>query len=108
MPALPLPSELKDSRPAAADELRTLAAPGADAIQILERCIASHHVVEIDYTNAAGHKSAIRIRPAFIRVNNTKHVVLWGIATDRSNWEQLWLERIGDVHDTGEEFTPTW
>ena len=98
----------RDSSSADLDDLRTLAAPTREAIQTLERCIASHRVVDVDYTDAAGHNSTIRIQPAFIRVNQTKHVVLWAIATDEGNWEQLWLERITDVRDTGEEFTPSW
>jgi len=108
VPAPPLPQELRDSPSANADHLRALTEPSHEAIQTLERCIASHHVVDVDYTDAAGHNSTIRIQPALIRVNSTKHVVLWGIATDESNWEQLWLERIRDVLDTGEEFTPSW
>ncbi len=108
MPAPPLPQELRDSPSANADDLRALTEPSHEAIQTLERCIASHRVVDVGYTDAAGHRSTIRIQPALIRVNQTKHFVLWGIATDEGNWEQLWLERIRDVLDTGEEFTPSW
>jgi predicted DNA-binding transcriptional regulator YafY len=104
--ATPAPPGFEGSRPAAPEELRTL--PNRAAIHTLEKCITIHHIAEVDYTDAEGHESTITIRPAFIRYNNAHHVVLWGIATDQENWEELRLDRIRSARDTGEEFTPTW
>jgi predicted DNA-binding transcriptional regulator YafY len=79
-----------------------------EAAHVLEGCLAEHHVAEVDYTDADGHRSTIRIRPAFIRHNSAGHVVLWGIPMDRDDWEELRLDRIHSVRDTGEAFSPTW
>ena len=92
----------------APDELRALPGPSQDAIHTLDRCIASQHVADVDYTDAAGLRSTIRIRPAFIRYNTAQHLVLWGIPIDDQHWEELRLDRIHGVRDTGEAFTPTW
>jgi predicted DNA-binding transcriptional regulator YafY len=108
MPALSFPPEYTESRPSKPDELMAVTAPSHGAIKTLERCIASHHVVAIDYTDRNGHHSTIRMQPISIRTNSTKHVVLWGIALDDGDLEGLWLERMSDVRDTGEEFTPSW
>ena len=74
----------------------------------LERSLASHHVAEVDYTDQAGHRSTITVRPAFIRVNTAGHLVLWGIPTNADHSEELRLDRVHAVRDTREEFTPTW
>lgn len=86
------------------------ALPGSshEAAHVLEKCLAEHHVAEVDYTDAAGHRSKIKIRPDYIRHNSAGHLVLWGIAMGRDGWEELRLDRIHSVRDTGEEFTPTW
>lgn len=108
MSGTPPPPGFENSRPASADDLRALPGLNHEAIHTLEACIASHHVAEVGYTDAAGHRSTIRIQPAYIRYNSAHHVVLWGIPTDHDHWEELRLDRIGSARDTGEEFTPTW
>ena len=84
--------------------------PGAnqEAIHAVERCIAMHHVVELDYTDEHGVRSLIRTRPSNIRYNSANHIVLWGIREGRENWEEYRLDRMHAARDTGEEFTPTW
>ena len=108
MPGTPPPPGFEESRPVTPDELRELPGPSQDAIHTLERCIASHHVVDVDYTDAAAHKSTIRIRPGYIRHNIAQHLVRWGIPVDKEHWEELRFDRMQAVRDTGEGFTPTW
>jgi predicted DNA-binding transcriptional regulator YafY len=102
------PEGFDQSRAASPAEVGALPHPAQEAVRVLERCISQHHVAEVDYTDENGHKSTIRIRPGFIRYNHAHHLVLWGIARDREDWEELMLDRIGAVRDTGEEFTPSW
>ncbi len=90
------------------DELRDLPGANEEAIQAVERCIATHHVVELDYTDAHGLRSLIRARPGYIRYNTANHIVLWGIREGREHWEEYRLDRIHAARDTGEEFTPSW
>ena len=108
VPATPPPPGFERSRALTPEQLLALPGPSQEAIQTLERCIESRHVAGVDYTDAAGDESTIRIRPAYIRHNSAGHLVLWGIPTDRDHWEELRLDRIRSARDTGEEFTPTW
>jgi predicted DNA-binding transcriptional regulator YafY len=106
--ATPLPPEFEKGREATPDELRDLTKATHSAIETIERCIALHHVVELDYTDEAGKTSQIRTRPGYIRHNVANYLVLWGIRVGRENWEEYRLDRIHAARDTGEEFTPTW
>ena len=108
VPVTPPPPGFENSRPASPDDLHALPQPSHAAAHTLEQCIASHHVAEVDYTDEAGHRSTITIKPAFIRFSTAGHVVLWGIPTNAEHWEELRLDRINSVRDTGKEFTPTW
>ena len=47
-------------------------------MQTLERCIAEHHVAEVDYADE-DERSRIRLRPAYIRHNRAGHLVVWGM-----------------------------
>lgn len=107
MPSTPLPPEFEKSRPAKPNELHDLPGPSHEAAYTLERCIAVHHVAEVDYTcgRAPEHDHH---QPAYFRFNSTDHVVLWGIPTNADNWEELRMDRILAARDTGEEFTHTW
>ncbi len=108
MATSPLPPELDQGRAPTPDELRDLPGAKQEAIQAVERCIATRHVVELDYTDAHGVRSLIRTRPGYIRHNTAKHIILWGIREGREHWEEYWLDRIHAARDTGEEFTPSW
>jgi len=103
----PLPAEFETSREPSAEQMSAQSVLRPEELHALERCIAEHHVAEIDYTDAGGKRSTIRIRPAYIRYNSAEHLVLWGIP-DAGHWEELRLDRMHSVRDTGEEFTPTW
>src|SRR5205807_2697389 len=47
--AIELPGELTDGAVPGADELAILPPHGLEAVHVIERCIAAHHVVELDY-----------------------------------------------------------
>jgi predicted DNA-binding transcriptional regulator YafY len=89
-------------------DLKSLPSISQQAVQALERCIKSHHVAEIDYTDAEAGHCTIRLRAGYIRYNSAHHVVLWGMPEDADHWEELVLDRIRSVRDTGEVFEPTW
>ena len=94
VPATPPPPGFEKSRPLTRDLLLALPGLSQEAIQTIEGCIESHHVAEVDYTDAAGHQGTIRIWPAYIRYNSAHHLVLWGIPSDQEHWEELRLDRI--------------
>ena len=104
----PPPSGFARSSAVSSEQVRALPAIGQQAMHRLERCIKTHHVAEVDYTDAEGRRSAIRLRPAYIRSNAAHHVVVWGLPSDAEHWEELRLDRIHAVRDTGERFEPTW
>ncbi len=101
------PEEFDKSRPPSEEQMRAQGALSHEDLHTLERCIAEHHEVELDYTDAKGTRSTIRMRPAFIRYSAAEHLVLWGIP-DEGHWEELRLDRIHSVRDTGQEFSRTW
>src|SRR5436309_3415437 len=101
------PEGFDKSRPPSAEEMTAQSALSHADLHTLERCIAEHHEVEIDYTDAKGVRSTIRMRPAFIRHSASDHLVLWGIP-DEGHWEELRLDRMHSVRDTGQEFSPSW
>jgi predicted DNA-binding transcriptional regulator YafY len=102
------PPGFESSLPATAEQVESLPALSQEALHTLERCIDAHHVAAIDYADAEGHRSTILIRPAYIRYNTAHHVVVWGIPTGAEHWQELRLDRIHTVRDTGEVFQPTW
>ena len=108
MPPASPPPGFDETRAATAEELRSLTSIGHAAVRTLERCIAEHHVAEIDYTDAKGARTRVRLRPAYIRYNRTHHVVVWGMPASADHWEELRFDRIHEVRDTGEVFEPTW
>ena len=101
------PEEFDRSRPPSAEQMAAQRALSLGDFQTLERCIDEHHEVELDYTDAKGTRSTIRMRPAFIRYSAAEHLVLWGLP-DEGRWEELRLDRIHSARDTGQEFSPTW
>jgi hypothetical protein len=101
------PKEFDKGRPPSAEQMAAQRRLSHGDVQTLERCIAEHHEVDVDYTDAKGTRSTIRMRPAFIRYSAAEHLVLWGIP-DEGNWEELRLDRIHSVRDTGLEFSPSW
>ena len=103
----PPPEEFRTSRPASLEQVKDQTALSHEDLHTLERCIAEHHEVDLDYTDAHGKRSNFRMRPAFIRYSAAEHLVLWGIP-DEGHWEQLRFDRIHSVRDTGLEFSATW
>jgi len=108
MPHASPPPGFEETRAARPEDLSSLPSISQVAAQTLDRCIAEHHVAEIDYTDAKGERSGIRLRPAYIRYNRTQHVVVWGMPVGADHWEELRFDRIHEVRDTGEVFEPTW
>ncbi len=108
MPSAVPPLTFGDNRPPTAAELEALPEISRDAVHALERCIEEHHVADIDYTDAEGRKSTIRLEPAYIRYNSAHHLVVWGMPVGADHWEELRFDRIHAVRDSGEVFTPTW
>lgn len=102
------PAELESSRPLTAEERHGAPAITRDALDALEGCIKARHVAEIGYTDAAGETSTVAFRPAYIRYNLAHHIVVWGMRATGDHWEQLRLDRIQSVADTGEPYTPGW
>jgi hypothetical protein len=105
MPPASPPPGFDQTRAPTAEDLRSLTSIGHAAGQTLEHRIAEHHFAEIDYTDAEGEPTRIRLRPAY---NQTHHVVVWGMPTSADHWEELRFDRIHEVQDTGEVFEPTW
>ena len=103
-----LPPGFEGSREATTEDLKSLPAITHDAVHMLERCIAEHHVADVDYEPPAEPRETIRIRPAFIRTSSAGNVVVWGMPIDADHWIELRLDRIGGVRDTGDVFEPTW
>jgi hypothetical protein len=91
-----------------AEQLKSLPRISQDSLDLLQRCIDSHHIAAIDYTDAKGHRSTILIRPGYIRLNSANHMVVWGIPTNADHWEGLRFDRVNGVEDTGEVFAPPW
>jgi predicted DNA-binding transcriptional regulator YafY len=108
MTTSPPPPGFETGRLATREDLKSLPAIGQQSVPVLERCIKSHHVAEIDYTDAEANHSTIRLRPAHIRFNSAHHIVVWGMPEGAEHWEELRLDRIQSVRDTGEVFEPTW
>jgi hypothetical protein len=103
-----LPPGFGESRLATAAELDALPAITHSAVHELEGCIQEHHVADVDYTDAKGMSSTIAFRPAYIRYNQAGNLVVWGMPVGVEHWEELRLDRIEAVRDSGEVFEPTW
>lgn len=108
MPTASPPPGFEETRAATPDDLKSLTSIGHAALKTLELCLEEHHIAEVDYTDAEGGRSRIRLRPAFIRYNHAHHVVVWGMRVGVDYWEELRFDRIHEVRDTGEVFEPTW
>ncbi|SRR5258708_105586 len=103
-----LPTELEGSRDATEEDLKSLPAIGRQAVKVLERCIADHHIADVDYAEPDERPEVIRLRPAFIKTSTAGHIVVWGLPADADHWMELRLDRIRGVRDTGDVFEPTW
>jgi len=74
--------EFDRSSPPSAEQMAIQRALSHEDAQTPERCIAEHQEVELDYTDAKGTRSTVRMRPAFIRYPAAEYLVLWeGIDT---------------------------
>ena len=89
-------------------ELEALGAESSAAARVLQRCVAEHHVAEVDYTDLHLKRETLRVRPAVISVNSAGHVVLWCMPVGIDEWRELLLDRVARASDTGEGFTPPW
>ena len=103
-----LPPGFEEGRDPTPEDLESLPAITLDAVHVLERCMAEHHIAEIDYTEPDDRPATIRIRPAFIRTSKARNLVAWGFPVGADHWIDLRLDRIRDVRDTGEVFQPRW
>jgi hypothetical protein len=108
MTTSPLPPGFETNRAATLADLKSLPPIGQQAVKTLEGCMKSHHVAEISSTDAEARHRTIRFRAAYIRYNSAHHVVVWGMPEGADHWEELRLDRIRSVRDTGEVFEPTW
>jgi len=103
-----LPPDFEETRDTTAEDLESVPDIDLEAVHVLERCMAEHHIAEIDYAEPAESPETIRVRPAFIRTNKAHNVVAWCFPVGADHWIQLRLDRIRDVRDTGEVFQPRW
>jgi hypothetical protein len=108
MPHQELPPGFEGSRDATPEDLESLPSITLEAVHVLERCMAEHHIAEVDYTEPDDQPETIRIRPAFIRTSKAHNLVAWGFPVGADHWIELRLDRIRDVRDTGEVFQPSW
>jgi len=108
MPSQAPPPGFEDGRDLTPEDLESLPAMTLDAVHVLERCMAEHHIAEVDYTEPTEREKTIRVRPAFIRTGKAHNLVAWGFPVGTDHWIELRLDRIRDVRDTGEVFQPSW
>jgi hypothetical protein len=108
MPPLALPPDFEESRDAGPEDLKLLPSITIEAVHVLERCMAEHHIAEVDYAEPDERQETIRIRPAFIRTSKALNLVAWGFPVGADHWIELRLDRIRAVRDTGEVFQPSW
>jgi hypothetical protein len=108
MTTSPPPPGFETSRAATPADLKSLPSIGQQAVEAPEAGISSHHVAEVDYTDAEVRHRIIRLRAAYIRYDSAHHLAVWGIPEGADRWEELRLDRIRSVRDTGEVFEPTW
>jgi|SRR6266550_1278886 len=103
----PLPG-FEGSRDLTPPDFQSLPSITLEAVHVLERCMADHHIAEVDYTEPDERRETIRIRPAFIRYSKAHNLVAWGFPVGADHWIELRLDRIRGVRDTGEVFQPSW
>jgi hypothetical protein len=103
-----LPPGFEGSRAATPQDLESLPDINLEAVHVLERCMAEHHIAEVDYAEPDEPQETIRIRPAFIRTSKAHNLVAWGFPIGADHWIELRLDRIRAVRDTGEVFQPSW
>lgn len=103
-----LPPGFEESREVDAHDLESVPEINLEAVHMLERCMAEHHIAEVDYTEPDERQETIRIRPAFIRTTKAHNLVAWGYPIAADHWIELRLDRIRAVRDTGEPFQPGW
>ena len=108
MPSQALPPGFEESRDPTPEDLESFPASTLDAVHVLERCMAEHHIAEVDYTEPDERQETIRVRPAFIRTSTAQNVVAWAYPVGADHWIELRLDRIRGVRDTGEVFQPSW
>jgi len=80
MPGQALPPGFEGSRDATPEDLESLPSITLEAVHVLERCMAEHHIAEVDYTEPDDQPETIRIRPAFIRTSKAHNLVAWGFS----------------------------
>ena len=103
-----LPPDFEETRDTTAEDLESVPDINLEAVHVLERCIADHHIAEVDYAEPDDRLETIRIRPAFIRTSKAHNLVAWGFPVGADHWIDFRLDRIRDVRDTGEVFQPRW
>ncbi len=103
-----LPPGFEESREVDPHDLESVPEINLEAVHMLERCMAEHHIAEVDYTEPDERQETIRIRPAFIRTSKAHNLVAWGYPIGADHWIELRLDRIRAVRDTGEVFQPSW
>ena len=108
MPHQAPPPGFEESREPTPEDLEGLPAITLDAVHVLERCMAEHHVAEVDYAEPNEGTETIRVRPAFIRTSKAQNVVAWCFPVGADHWIELRLDRIHGVRDTGDVFEPEW
>ncbi|SRR6266550_5212494 len=102
------PPGFEGSRDLTPQDFQSLPSITLEAVRVLERCMAEHHIAEVDYTEPDERLETIRIRPAFIRYSKAHNLVAWGFPVGADHWIELRLDRIRGVRDTGEVFQPSW
>ena len=103
-----LPPGIEEGREASPQDIESLPSITREAVHVLERCMAEHHVAEVDYTEPDERRATIRFRPAFIRYSKAHNLVAWGLPVGTDHWVELRLDRIREVRDTGKMFQPSW
>ena len=70
------PTGFEESREATSQDLESLPSINLEAVHVLERCMAEHHVAEVDYIEPDERQETIRVRPAFIRTSKDRKSVV--------------------------------
>src|SRR2546423_15293305 len=99
-----LPPDFEETRDTTAQDLESVPEINLEAVHMLERCMAEHHIAEVDYTEPDERQETIRIRPAFIRTSKAHNLVAWGYPIGADHWLELRLDRVPPGRATGEGF----
>lgn len=73
--------------------------------EALRRAIDEHRVVVLTYTTQRGGPRQVEVEPALLRVVDGA-TYLEGWSRFREGWRSYRLDRVDDVHPTGERFAP--